>query len=78
MRFPAEGSIKIQPTVGREEITMMVCRDKFPPAQLLKAKGVADRVVHDFYGLQRSSSGRPQLVFDPSGVCKQTIFIETR
>lgn len=78
LRFPEEGSITIQPTVGREQITMLACPQEFPAARLIQAEGVAGRVVHDFYRLQKSGSGRPELVFDPSGICKQTLFIETR
>ena len=76
-RYPAEGVLKIQKGLGREEITLFASLKSFPPGVLLRGKGVADRVVHNFYKLQRE--GRQQrVVFDPAEMIKKTIEIETK
>jgi len=76
-RYPSEGAIKIQKGLGREEITLFASFNAFPPGVLLRGKGVADRVVHSFYKLQRD--GRQLRVgFDPAEMIKKTIEIETK
>ncbi len=75
-RFPQQGALVVQPTVGKEQITLFACDRPFPAGQLLRGEGVADRVVHAFYDPQAMSGG--ELGFDPSRMIKQTITIETR
>ncbi len=75
-RFPEQGALVIQPTVGKEQITLFACDRPFPTGQLLRGEGVADRVVHGFYDPQ--SLGGGELDFDPSRMVKRTITIETR
>ncbi|MBW3599120.1 MAG: c-type cytochrome [Planctomycetes bacterium] len=75
-RFPEKGAIEIQPTVGKEQITLFACDRPFPIGQLLRGEGVADRVMHRFYDPQSLRDNEPAL--DPSRMIKTTIAIETR
>jgi serine/threonine-protein kinase len=76
-RFPPTGAIKIQSTVGKEQITLFASEQPFPAGQLLRGAGVADRVVHDFYSVSAASSSAAP-VFDPARIVKKTITIETK
>ncbi len=74
-RFPEQGSIKIQPQLGVEFITVFARPTRFEPGVLLRGKGVADRFVHQFYDYQSSDS---RLGNVPTQLIKKTIKIETR
>jgi serine/threonine-protein kinase len=76
-RFPSQGAIRIQPVIGKEQITALVSDSTFPPGVLLRGRDVADRFVHSFYTLQ-SRDQREALQFDPARLLKKTILIETR
>ena len=75
-RFPDKGSIKVRPTLGKEQITLFACDQPFPEGELLRGKGTTDRVFHDFY---RFKAGRPPTPeFDASRMVKRTVVIETK
>jgi serine/threonine-protein kinase len=77
LRHPSQGALAIQDTLGREQLTLFAGFKPFPAGTLLRGKGVADRVVHSFYELQRE--GRQLRVnFDPASLVKKTIIIETK
>jgi serine/threonine-protein kinase len=76
-RFPATGGLRIQPGLGQEQITLFAGETAFPPGELLRGQGVADRVVHRFYDLRRDGQ-RLSPAFDPARMVKKTIDIETR
>ena len=76
-RFPEEGAIRIQPRLGREQITLFASDAVFPAGELLRGQGVVDRIVHPFYQLRRVGP-RIELTFDPARVVKKTLVIETR
>jgi len=69
----------VQPGKGREHVTLLASHAPLPPGQLLRGKGVNDRVVHDLYGLM-TTVGRARLEADPAalGIVKRTIAVETR
>jgi mono/diheme cytochrome c family protein len=77
VKFPETGGLKIQPTVGKEQITLYAAPAEFPPARLFRGKNIADRVVHAFYQPESSSAA---VVFteDPLELTRSTITIETR
>ncbi|HET6883151.1 MAG TPA: hypothetical protein VFI31_23480, partial [Pirellulales bacterium] len=76
-RFPPTGSLEVQGGLGHEQITLLASEEAFPAGQLLRGKGLADRVFHPFYKLARRGK---QLVveFNPAAIVKKTITIETR
>lgn len=76
-RYPKEGKIKIQPSVGKEQLTLFASEQEFPAGTVLKGKDTTDRVLHQFYGLKQDE-GRLQMGFDPARLIKKTIEIETR
>jgi hypothetical protein len=76
-RFPPQGAIKIQPTIGKEQITLFASEQPFPAGQLLRGAGVADRVVHAFYATP-SANNDDAPAFDPVRIVKKTITIETK
>lgn len=76
-RFPSQGAITIQPTVGKEQITLFASTAAFPAGEVLRGKNVIDRVVHNLYSFERKDA-RNRIGFDPVNVIKQTIEIETR
>ena len=76
-RFPKTGSIKIQPSLGREHLTLFAASDSFEPGVLLRGKDVVDRVVHPFFALHRDD-GSVKAGFDAGKLIKKTIAIETR
>jgi serine/threonine-protein kinase len=76
-RYPPQGGIKVRGGVGKEQITLLASQGELPRAVLLRGKGVADRVVHPFYGVVLKGK-RPALRADAAVVVKKTIEIETR
>lgn len=76
-RFPKTGSIKIQPGIGREHLTLFAASDPFESGVLLRGKDIVDRVVHPFFSLNRDD-GSVKAGFDPGKLIKKTIAIETR
>ena len=74
-RFPETGSIKIQPQLGTEFITVFASPQQFSPGVLLRGKNVNDRFVHDFYNF---ADDQHRLKNNPSQLIKKTISIETR
>lgn len=75
-RFPDKGSIKVRPTLGKEQIALFACDQPFPAGELLRGQGTTDRVFHDFY---RSNPGKPLTPeFDASRMVKRTLVIETK
>jgi serine/threonine-protein kinase len=77
-RHPPEGKVlRIRGGLGKEQITLFASATRFPAGELLRGRGVADRVVHPFYELEQRD-GRRRVRFDPARVVKKTIEIETR
>lgn len=80
-RFPQEGrTIQIQDELGKEQITLLAVSAQspaFPPGELLRGKGFADRVVHPWYRLEPREGSRVRLI-GPTLVMKKTIVIETQ
>jgi hypothetical protein len=85
-QWPARGqTIKIQPQLGKEQITLYASPIRFAPGQLLRiskkdadaGRVVIDRYVHSFYTMERDGQ-RFKLPYDPAQVVKKTIEIETR
>ncbi len=77
-RFPPDGkAIKIRGRLGKEQVTIFASDAPFPAGELLRGKGVTDRVVHpcDHWRHADKSSG-PR--YDPARIVKKTITIETR
>jgi serine/threonine-protein kinase len=77
LRFPTEGGIEIGSALGRDQVTLFASDAPFPGGEVLRGDGVADRVVHQFFGL-RLGDGPPRVIIDPARVLKKTIDIETR
>jgi serine/threonine-protein kinase len=76
--FPTEGDgLLVKGGLGKEQITLFASDARLPPSELLRGKGVSDRVVHPFYRLE-SRDGRLRLTYDPVRVVKKTLDIETR
>jgi serine/threonine-protein kinase len=76
-RYPEEGGITVRGGLGKEQITLLASHTELPRPVLLRGKGVADRVVHPFYAVDRRGK-RPALRHDAAAVVKRTIEIETR
>ncbi|HZZ71310.1 MAG TPA: c-type cytochrome domain-containing protein [Pirellulales bacterium] len=76
-RFPEKGSLKVQGGLGKEQVTLFASQADFPAGELLRGKGLTDRVVHAFYPLRRRGAAN-QETFDPSQLIKKTIEIETK
>lgn len=72
-RFPESGSIKIQPQLGKEFVTLFASSTPFAAGQLLRGYRVADRFVHNFYTYSNAGWGNV-----PNLLIKKTITIETR
>jgi serine/threonine-protein kinase len=76
-RFPSQGAIRIQPSIGKEQISVFASGAGFPPGVLLRGQDVADRFIHPFDALQsRDQRDAPQ--FDPARFLKKSVTIETR
>jgi hypothetical protein len=76
--FPPEGDgILVKGGLGKEQITLFASDATFPAGELLRGKGVSDRVVHPFYRLE-PRDGRIKLMDDPVRIVKKTLDIETR
>ena len=67
----------IQPSLGKEQITLLASDREFPAGELLRGKGVTDRVVHRFYFPHRKD-GRATLNDDAARMVKKTLEIETK
>jgi serine/threonine-protein kinase len=76
-RFPKTGTIKIQPALGRELLTVFASTEAFEPGVILRGKDIADRIVHPFFALNRND-GTVKPGFDAGKFTKRTIAIETR
>ena len=63
--------------MGREQIALLAGEETFPAGQVLRGKGLTDRVVHPFYEF-RKQNGHYVLAYDPARLVKKTITIETR
>jgi serine/threonine-protein kinase len=68
---------EVKPKLGKEFITLLASETPFPPGEVLRGRGVTDRVVHSFFQLERRG-GRLILTNDAAPVVKKTITIETR
>lgn len=77
LHFPATGSIKVRPVLGKELITLFASENEFAAGQILRAENIADRVVHDFYKLELTDSGA-QPRRDAKSILRRTLEIETR
>ena len=77
--WPTPGSkpVIIQPSLGKEQITLLASDREFPAGELLRGKGVTDRVVHRFYFPHRKD-GRATLNDDAARMVKKTLEIETK
>ncbi len=73
-RFPEKGDLTVQGGLGSESITLYAGENAFPPGELIRGKGVTDRVIHPFYPTGRRVAGR----FDPAQIIKKTLEIETK
>jgi serine/threonine-protein kinase len=76
-RHPEKGAIKVQPSLGKEQIMLYASEVEFPAAKILRGTNLADRVVHGFYECEAPSGG-VKVKFDPARVVKRTIVIETK
>ncbi len=76
-RYPPTGGLKVRGGLGKEQITLFAGDYAFPPGEVLRGKGVTDRVVHPFYTLERQTD-RFVLRNNPSRLLKKTIEIETK
>jgi serine/threonine-protein kinase len=76
-RYPPRGALKVRGGLGREQVTLLAGAAGFPPGELLRGAGVADRVLHRFYDVSLREK-RPALRHDPAALVKKTIEIETR
>jgi serine/threonine-protein kinase len=76
-RYPNQGGIKIKPGQGKEQITLLASDEELPPAELLRGKDIADRVMHPFFAVKRY---KDRLVVSPipARMLKTTLEIETR
>ncbi len=84
LRFPKTGAIKVQPSLGKERISMFANPYEFPCAEILRGENIVDRAVHPFYTatdikgyLQHTPKGG-EAHFDPGLMIKKTIDIETK
>lgn len=84
--WPPKGqAIKIQPQLGKEQITLFASPQRFAPGQILSVpkkeyeagRIVLDRYVHPFYQAERDGQ-RYKLPYDPGLILKKTIELETR
>lgn len=75
-RFPEEGTLKVKPSLGREEIIVYASEKEFAGATIVRGENVTDRAVHPFYELEGDRQIR--LKNDPGGMTKRTLTIETR
>jgi mono/diheme cytochrome c family protein/cytochrome c553 len=81
----ATAPIKIQPQLGKEQITLFASPVRFAPGYILRVpkkeydagRIVVDRYVHPFYQVERNGQGF-KLAYDPGRIAKKTIDIETR
>lgn len=85
-QWPGPGqSIKIQPQLGKEQITLFASPVRFPAGQILRVSKrdldagriVVDRFVHPFYQMDREGQ-HYKLPYDPGHIVKKTIEVETR
>ncbi len=77
-RFPAEGkSLKAKAGAGRELVTVFASESAFS-SELLRGKGVADRVVHRFQVTSKGERIEMDYSPNPFRTVKKTIAIETR
>jgi serine/threonine-protein kinase len=70
------GPFKVQPRLGKEQVTVYASDADFPAGFLLRGEGITDRFVHLFYRYGRGK--RATLDNDPSRLLKKTIEFETR
>lgn len=75
-RWPEKGFVKV-PQPGKDFITVYAWDNPFPPGQLLKANGLADRFVHPFYDLWQGDR-RLAKPLSPAGMVKKTLEIDAR
>ncbi len=75
-RFPEEGSLKVKPALGSEQIIVFAREAEFPGATIVRGDNIADRFVHPFY--ENVGKARPKFEHDPRGMIKRTLKIETR
>jgi mono/diheme cytochrome c family protein len=76
-RFPKQGAIKVQASLGKEHITVYASETPFEAGRILRARGIDDRVVHRLYELD-GEDGRTRVRFDAKALVKRTIDLETR
>jgi serine/threonine-protein kinase len=76
-RFPEKGALKVQPSLGKEQIILFASETEFPAATVLRGVNLADRVVHGFYACETPEYG-VKVKFDPARLVKRTMEIETR
>jgi len=76
-RFPESGSIRIEPQLGQETITVYASPVPFRQGVLLRGRHITDRFIHSFYGYERRD-GQGRLTRNPSGLIKKTLKIETK
>jgi serine/threonine-protein kinase len=74
---PGKQGIKVQPRLGKEQLTLFASEAEFPAGELLRGEGVTDRVIHRFLGYEQKD-GRLKVTGDLSRIVKKTIEIETR
>lgn len=77
VRFPQQGSLRVQPALGKESVTLYASEGEFPAAKILKGTNVTDRAVHAFYAA-RLDQGRLRVDFDGAKIIKRTLEIETK
>lgn len=76
-RFPEKGELRVQPSLGKEQITVLVSVRPLPPVEILRGPNLTNRVVHPFFRLVERG-GQIQVAFDAERIVKRTLMIETR
>ena len=77
LRFPEKGSLRVQPALGKEHITLFASEQAFPAATILRGNHIGDRAVHMFYELSLERT-KLNINLDGAKIVKRTLEIETR
>ena len=76
-RFPNTGSLKVEPKLGTESISLYANPEPYQAGKLLRGKNIADRFIHNFYIYDPDGTG-PRVRHNPTRLIKKTIKIQTK
>ena len=76
-RFPDTGSLKVEPKLGTESISLYANPEPYGAGKLLRSKNIADRFIHNFYIYDPDGTG-PRVRHNPTRLIKKTIKIQTK